>query len=155
MSELSRISEILTVDLGIMQRALDYDRPPYKKEWNMNTVVIEGRFGQDHTLRHTGTGKAVLSATMAVRHGYGDKEQTYWIPVNFWEKRAEYVANNTGKGTRVVVKGRLQVRDFTDKKDNKRTVVEVVADEVVVCDKPKTVAAQNNVSAADDNSIPF
>jgi len=99
----------------------------------MNQVVLMGRLTRDPELRHTQTGTAVTSFTLAVDRGFkgGDGErQTDFIDIVAWRNTAEFAAKYFVKGQMAAVTGRLQIRDWTDKEDNKRRSAEVIADNI-------------------------
>ncbi len=99
----------------------------------LNRIVIMGRLARDPELRHTQSGVAVASFTLAVdrdrKNTQGERE-TDWIDVVAWRNTAEFVSKYFAKGRTVVVEGRLQLRDWTDKEGNKRRNAEVHADNV-------------------------
>ena len=100
----------------------------------MNQIVLMGRLTRDPELRHTQTGTAVASFTLAVDRSYASKEsgerQTDFIDVVAWRNTGEFVSKYFVKGQMAAVTGRLQIRDWTDKDGNKRRSAEVVADNV-------------------------
>lgn len=100
----------------------------------LNHIVIMGRLGKDPELRHTQSGVAVATFSLAVDRDFKDKSTgqraTDWITCVAWRSTAEFVEKYFGKGSTAVVSGRLQMRDWTDKDGNKRTSAEVQADSV-------------------------
>ena len=99
----------------------------------MNKVIIVGRLTRDPEVRYTQTGKAVASFSVAVDTGYGENKRADFIPVVVWDKLAEVCGNNLRKGRRVLVEGRLQIRDF-EKDGVKRRAADVVAQNVEFLD---------------------
>ena len=100
----------------------------------LNKIFLMGRLTRDPELRHTQTGTAVASFTLAVDRDFKDKNSgeraTDFINVVAWRQTGEFVSRYFAKGRMAVVEGHLQMRDFTDKSGNKRTAAEVVADNV-------------------------
>ena len=90
----------------------------------LNHIVIMGRLARDPELRHTQSGTAVTSFTLAVDRDFKDKNTgertTDWIDVVAWRGTGEFVSRYFAKGRMAVVEGRLQIRDWTDKEGNKR-----------------------------------
>ena len=80
------------------------------------------------------SGKLVLNNVLAVDRPYSKEDETDFIPIVLWEKKAEFVANWIEKGGRIAVNGRLQLRNFEDKDGNERTIAEVVVNEVTPID---------------------
>ena len=104
----------------------------------LNNVVIMGRLTRDPELRYTQTETPVASFRLAVDRDVKSKDgerQTDFIDVVAWKKTAEFVSAYFCKGNMVVVSGRLQMREWTDKEGNKRTAAEVVANNVYFADK--------------------
>ena len=105
-----------------------------------------GRLTRDPELRRTGSGTAVTSFSLACDRDFksqsGDKE-TDFIEVVAWKNTAEFVSKYFSKGRMVVVEGRLQIRDWTDKAGNKRTTAEVVADNVYFADSKRSESNDN------------
>jgi len=99
----------------------------------MNKVIIVGRLTRDPEVRYTQTGKAVASFSVAVDSGFGENKRADFIPVVVWEKLAEVCGNNLTKGRRVLVEGRLQIRDY-EKDGQKRRAADVVAQNVEFLD---------------------
>lgn len=100
----------------------------------LNRVLIMGRLTRDPELRHTSTGTAVASFSLAVDRDFKDKttgeRTTDFIDVVAWRQTGEFVSRYFTKGRMAVVEGRLQIRDWTDKDGGKRRSAEVVADNV-------------------------
>lgn len=107
----------------------------------LNKIVIMGRLGKDPELRHTNSGTAVASFTLACDRDFKDKQTgeraTDWIDVVVWRQTAEYVSRYFSKGRVAIVEGRLQVRDYTDKEGNKRRAYEVLAENVYFGDSKR------------------
>lgn len=96
----------------------------------MNQITILGRLTRDPEVRYTPSQKVVCSFTLAVDRPYrnddGQREADF-IPVTVWGKTAEMCGNNLAKGHRLLVDGRLQIRNFDGKDGTKHWVAEVVA----------------------------
>lgn len=108
----------------------------------MNQVVLMGRLTRDPELRHTQTGTAVASFSLAVDRGYtskdGGERQTDFIDIVAWRGTAEFVSKYFTKGQMAAVTGRLQIRDWTDKEGNKRKSAEVVAENIYFTESKKS-----------------
>lgn len=100
----------------------------------LNRCIVQGRLTADPIIRHTQTGTAVASFTLAIDRDFKDKatgeKTTDFIDVVAWRNTAEFVSRYFSKGRMAVVEGRLQIREWTDKDGNKRRTAEVVADNV-------------------------
>ena len=100
-----------------------------------NTVTLIGNLTDDPELRVTANGAAVanfrLAVTPRIRQGdtWTDGE-TSFFRINCWRQGAENVTETLSKGARAIVIGRLRMRSSETPEGDKRTVVEVEADEV-------------------------
>lgn len=107
----------------------------------LNRIVLQGRFCKDPELRHTQSGTAVASFSLAVERDFKDKatgeKATDFIDIVAWRQTAEFVSRYFSKGRMAVVEGRLQTRSYEDKNGSKRKAVEVVADSVYFADSRK------------------
>jgi len=100
-----------------------------------NSVVLVGNLTDDPELRFTPSGAAVASFRLAVtpRIRQGDQwtdGETSYFRVNAWRALGENVAESLTKGARAVVIGRLRMRSWETPEGEKRSAVEVEADEV-------------------------
>lgn len=107
----------------------------------LNRCIVQGRLTADPILRHTQTGTAAASFTLAIDRDFKDKatgeKATDFIGVVAWRNTAEFVSRYFTKGRMAVVEGRLQIREWTDKEGNKRRTAEVVADNVYFGDSKR------------------
>lgn len=107
----------------------------------LNRIILMGRLTRDPELRHTQTGTAVASFSLAVDRDFKSRESgekaTDFIDIVAWRNTAEFVSKYFTKGRMAVVEGRLQMRDWTDKDGNKRRSAEVVADNVYFGDSKR------------------
>ena len=136
----------------------------------LNHITIMGRFTKDPELRRTGSGVAVTSFTIACDRDFGQngQKETDFIDITAWRNTAEFVNKYFTKGRMVVVSGRLQIRNWTDKDGKNRRSAEVVADNVYFADSKKddsnSFSTQNFGTASasdfamlddDDAQLPF
>lgn len=92
----------------------------------MNHVCLMGRLTAEPELKRTQTGKDVLSFTLAVDRGYGDKKATDFLSCVAWEHTARSINQYFRKGSLIAVEGSIQTRSYEDKNGNKRTATEIV-----------------------------
>jgi single-strand DNA-binding protein len=99
-----------------------------------STVTITGSLTRDPELRFTTGGKGIASFGVAVNRRYQVnnewQEQTSFFNVSAWGTLGENAAASLTKGMRVIVTGRLEQRSYETKEGEKRSVVEIVADEI-------------------------
>ena len=99
-----------------------------------NSITVSGNVTRDVELRFTGGGRAVASFGIAVARRFqvnGDwQEQTSFLNVVAWGSLGENAAASLSKGSRAVVTGRLEQRSYETQDGDRRSVVEIVADDI-------------------------
>lgn len=99
-----------------------------------NTVTLVGNATREPELRYTAGGRGVATFGLAVNRRWqkdGEwQEQTSFFNVTCWGTLGENAAASVSKGQRVIVFGRLEQRSWETEEGEKRTVIEVIADEV-------------------------
>ena len=112
----------------------------------LNKIILMGRLAREPELKRTTSGTAVTSFSLAVDRDFksqsGEKE-TDWIDCVAWRGTAETVCKYFTKGRMMIVVGRLQIRDWTDKDGGKRRSAEVGADNVCVADSKRSESNDN------------
>ena len=110
----------------------------------LNRVLLAGRMSRDPEVRFTPQNVPVCTVTLAVPRDFKPRNaeaETDWVDVVLWRGDAEFVCKYGAKGRLLIVDGRLQIRTYTNKDGNKRTVAEVVADHVYFGDRKETTDA--------------
>src|SRR5919202_239393 len=103
---------------------------------NGNTVTLVGNITRDPELRFTNTGQATATFGLAVNGIWNDRqtnerrEATSFFDIVCWREMAENVSESLQKGARVVVTGRLEQRSWETPEGDRRSKVEIIADEV-------------------------
>ena len=137
----------------------------------LNTVIIMGRLTRDPEKRSTQSGVSVASFTLAVDRDYSgaEEKQTDFIDCTAWRHSAEFVSKYFAKGSMAIVKGRLQIDNYTDNDGNKRKSAKVIADNIYFGESKKNGGqngGQNGEQIApasagfvpvevDDSELPF
>lgn len=123
----------------------------------LNKVLLQGRLVADPELRHTQSNIPVASFRIAVERDYksqnGDREADF-INIAAWRGTAELVSRYFSKGRMIIVDGRLQVRDYTDRDGNRRYATEVIASNVYFGDSKKNGTTDNARQEPKDNNVP-
>ena len=98
----------------------------------LNKIILMGRLVRDPELNTTNSGISVCRFTVAVNRPYQkDKErQADFINVTAWRQTAEFVSKYFSKGSIIIVEGKLQNNDYTDKEGVKHYSMQVMADNV-------------------------
>lgn len=108
----------------------------------LNHITAAGRLTKDPELRRTQNGVAVASFTVAcdrdIKDASGNK-QTDFIDCVAWRSTAEFIDKYLTRGRMVIVSGRLQMREWTDKNGNKRRNAEILAENVYFADSKRAV----------------
>ena len=137
----------------------------------MNKVILVGNLTRDPELSETPNGVAVCRFSIAVSRDYANSDgtrETDFFNITVWRGRAENCGKYLKKGNKVGIVGSLQNRSYEDKDGNKRTVTDVIANEVEFLtpksaqggdseDAPAVQARRERpqLEAIDDNQLPF
>jgi len=103
-----------------------------------NNVTVTGNATREPELRFTPSGQAVANFGVAVNRRWQNRQTQEWeesvsfFDVTCWSTLAENVAETVAKGTRVTVSGRLDQRSWETQEGDKRSKVEIVADDVAI-----------------------
>ena len=93
-----------------------------------NVFSFIGTCGKDAEVRYLPSGKAVLSVSLANNIGFGDKQQTLWVRVALWGKRAEgNLKTFLVKGQQVFVSGELTMSEYKANDSTNKTQLELNA----------------------------
>jgi len=101
-----------------------------------NSVTLVGNITRDPELRFTNSGQALASFGLAVSRRWRDQQSNEWqektsfFNVTAWGQLGENVAQSLHKGARVIVSGRLEQREYETRDGEKRTAVDIIADEI-------------------------
>lgn len=105
---------------------------------NINTITVSGNVTRDPELRFTPSGQAICSFGLAVNRSWQNRqtqeweEQTSFFDVKAWAQLGQNISDTVSKGTRVVVSGRLEQRSWETEQGDRRSAVDIVADDVAV-----------------------
>lgn len=121
----------------------------------LNKVMLIGNVGRNPDLKYTPSGIPVTSFRLATSETWKDRdgnvqEHTDWHTVVAWRGLAEVIHRLVKKGSRVYIEGRIQTRSFDDKTGNRRHVVEVLADNMLLLEARKL---KDDDSYDDDRSL--
>jgi len=115
-----------------------------------NSVTLVGNVTRDPELRFTPSGQAVATFGLAVNRRWQNRqsseweEQTSFFDVKCWAQMAENVGESLHRGARVIVSGRLEQRSWETEQGDKRSKVEVVADDIAPSLRWATVEITKN-----------
>lgn len=133
----------------------------------MNRVILIGNIASDIESRMTQSGIQNATFRIAVQRKFknasGEREADF-LPVVCWRQTAEYCQKYLEKGRKIAVEGNIQTRSYGTKDGSKRTVTEIVAENVEPLEKSqqtKTEEPTMNRSDADvfedypEDDLPF
>ena len=134
-----------------------------------NVFSFTGTLGRDAEVRVTPSGQSVLNFTVANNIGFGDRQQTLWVRVALWGKRAEgSLQNYLKKGQQVFVSGELTQREYQANDGTTKASLELNANIVDLVGKrnesgqapaqnqsPPTQPTNNPSSLDDFDDVPF
>ncbi len=113
----------------------------------LNEVVLMGRLTRDPEVRKTPNDISVCSFSIACERDIASKQtnerETDYFDIVAWRSTADFVEKYFAKGRMIIVKGRLQKRNYEDKNGNKRSTVEVVADSIYFGESKKNTDSSN------------
>jgi single-strand DNA-binding protein len=101
-----------------------------------NSITLVGNVTRDPELRFTNSGQATASFGLAVNRRWQNRQTQEWeeqvsfFDVVCWREMAENAAESLTRGSRVIVTGRLEQRTWETQEGDKRSKVEVIADEI-------------------------
>lgn len=111
----------------------------------LNQAVIVGRIVREPDVKKTENGKAVSNITLAVPREFKNPKGEYdtdFINCVLWKGVAESTATYCKKGDLIGVKGRIQSREYTNSEDEKKHIIEVVAEKVTFLSSKKQEEAE-------------
>ena len=129
----------------------------------MNVLSAVGNLPRDAELRFLPDSTPVLSFSLALNSGYGEKAQTDWLDCSLFGKRGESLAPILLKGTKIGVTGELSTGKYPDKKSGvEKTTLRLRVQSVTLTgNKSDTVAVTPSKNPAPESiseiseDIPF
>lgn len=101
-----------------------------------NSVTVIGNLTREPELRYTNAGRGMAQFGIAVNRRWQNRQSGEWeeqvsfFNVTAWGDLGENCAASLTKGSRVIINGRLEQRSYETQQGEKRSVVEIIADEV-------------------------
>ncbi len=114
---------------------------------SLNRAQIIGNVTRDPEVRTTTSGQSVANFSVATNTSWTDaqgqkQERTEFHNIVAWGKLGEICGQYLAKGRRVYVEGRLQTRDWETQEGQKRQRTEIIADNVIMLDRPPGSSGQ-------------
>lgn len=124
----------------------------------LNRVTVMGRLVADPEVRTVGDDVHVTTVRIAVDRDRTNKEtgerEADFLDVVAWRGTCDFLAKFFARGDQVVVDGRLQSRNWTDKDGNKRYTVEIVAENLYFGSAKKASGGQDAAAPVTQQSEP-
>lgn len=122
----------------------------------MNKAILMGRLGRDPEVRVTTEGMSIARFSLAVDRR---KEGVDFFNITAFGKLAEFCEKCLRKGTKILLTGRLQNDEYTDRNGQKVTKVIVIADEIEFCESKKQDTQEKtewaSIDKMDQEELPF
>jgi single-strand DNA-binding protein len=125
-----------------------------------NAITIIGNITRDPELKFLNSGQAAVRLSVAVNRRWQNRQTQEWeervsyFEVTGYGSMAENAANSLTKGTRVIVSGRLEQRSWETENGDKRSIVEINADEIAPSLRFATAAVTRTPRAEGSNFQP-
>ena len=125
-----------------------------------NRVILAGNVTKAVEIRYTPTGTAIGNFSIAINRKWKQdsetKSEVSYFDIVVFGKTAEVCSQYIGKGSSVLIEGKLRQNVWKNKEGQNRSKVEVIADSVnFLTRKQDAAAAIDNASAGDDEDVPF
>lgn len=130
----------------------------------LNNVSLMGRIATNPEIKTIGEDVHVTSFRIAIdrdRKNRDGERETDFITVTAWRHTCDFISQYFSVGDLIVIKGRIQTRQYTDKDGNNRTAFEVLAEDVYFGGAKKddgaatTQTASQGAYVSADSDLPF
>lgn len=138
----------------------------------MNKIFLIGNLTRDPELTETSAGVQICRFSLAVSRNYAGADgerKTDFFNCTAWRGLAETISRYTSKGKKIAVVGSIEMRNYEDSEGNKRTAIDIIAQDVeflsprttesepseTPTDTPKRKPKPQLQSFDDDGDIPF
>ena len=98
----------------------------------MNLLIATGNIGKDAEQRFTPSGDSIVSFSLPVKSGYGEKAKTSWVRCTMFGKRGDSVLPYLKKGSLVGVSGEFSMNEWTNKEGQKVSTPECRVSELTL-----------------------
>lgn len=108
---------------------------------SLNRVILVGRLTRDPELRHTASGLAIATFTLAVDRRYKNQQgekQTDFLRCKAWRQKAEFVSSYVTKGRLVAVEGSIETSEVVGQDGQKRYFTDIVCDNIETLDSARS-----------------
>jgi single-strand DNA-binding protein len=125
----------------------------------MNRAILSGNVGADPQFKSTEKTN-ICNFRIAVNDKFKKDAPPQWFTITTFGKSADFVNSYIKKGTKVLVEGKIQMEEYTDKDNQKKLFVSIISDNIEILSSDKSAqTAKNDLmdSPAGNNSddLPF
>lgn len=127
----------------------------------INQVTILGKAGRDAEIKDAGTSKVARFSVATSEGGYKKTDGTdvprvtHWHNIQCWNKLAELAGKIVTKGATIAINGKITYREYETRDGQKKSVTEIIANDIILCSGGEEKSEQNaNKVATDANYIP-
>ena len=120
----------------------------------MNLLIATGNIGQDATQRFLPNGDSIVTFSLPVKSGFGDRAKTAWVRCSMFGKRGESVLPYLIKGQLVGVSGEFSMNEWTNKDGQKASTPECRVAELTLLGGKKDSASTSQQNPANSNKAP-
>lgn len=122
----------------------------------MNKIIVSGNLTRDTELKIVKDGLSVAKNSIAVNRPLSKNNEVDFFNIVAFGKTAEFLNKWFSKGSRVLIEGRLQTSNYTDKDGNKRTSFDIIIELLEFADSKKKAATNDGKSdVIDEDDMPF
>jgi len=128
----------------------------------MNKIYLTGNLTKEPEVRYTQSGKAFVKVGLGVTRNFKNaegKRDTDFFNLIAWEKTAEFFGKYLGKGSKILVEGRLQNNNYKDDNGKVHYAQDVIVENVEFAggkkDDKKTTANDFDGEPVPDDDVPF
>lgn len=122
----------------------------------MNKVILTGNLCRDNEIKILTNNISVLQNTIAVRNDYKNSEGEYesqFINIVAYRNNAEFINKYTTKGSKILIEGKLNCRNYENKQNQKVYVTDVVVERVELIGTKKIETNENSIEPKENTVV--
>jgi single-strand DNA-binding protein len=122
----------------------------------MNKAILSGNVGADPQFKSTEKTN-ICNFRIAVNDKFKKDAPPQWFTVTAFGKSADFVNSYVKKGTKVLVEGKIQIEEYTDKEKQKRLFVSIISDNIEILSSAPggNAPAKNDLLDEPSADLPF
>jgi single-strand DNA-binding protein len=109
----------------------------------MNRAILSGNVGADPQFKSTEKTN-ICNFRIAVNDKFKKDAPPQWFTITTFGKSADFVNSYIKKGTKVLVEGKIQMEEYTDKDNQKRLFVSIISDNIEILSSDKSAQTAKN-----------